>query len=157
MQLFARRAAALLVGKLHAKEGANMKKLMTAALGLTLGIIGTASAQRPDRAVEQPVVRSLNWFSYVAAGDIRAACRPGGRNRMRLVYNALWEEQVRTYELFLQPDGTAGLNIGVLVDQGPATNVSNITIGELGDVTGPWRMRRGQRLLSPGETSELMG
>jgi len=58
-------------------------------------------------------VRSLNWFSYVAAEDIRAACRPGGRNRLRLVYNALWEEQVRAYEVFLQPDGTAGVNIGV--------------------------------------------
>lgn len=134
-----------------------MKRLMAAALGLTLTLTGPAWAQRPDRAVEQPIVRSLNWFSYVAAEDIRAACRPGGRNRMRLVYNALWEEQVRTYELFLQPDGTAGLTIGVLVDQGAATNVANITIGELGDVTGPWRMRRGQRVLDAGQTSELMG
>jgi hypothetical protein len=157
MQLFARRPAALLVRKLHAKQGANMKRLVTAALGLTLGIIGPVSAQRPDRAVEQPVVRSLNWFSYVAAEDIRADCRAGGRNRMRLVYNALWEEQVRTYELFLQPDGTAGLNIGVLAGQGAATDVSSFTIGQLSDVTGPWRMRRGQRLLTAAETGELMG
>ena len=133
-----------------------MKRLVTAALGLTLALPGGACAQRLDRAVEQPIVRSLNWFSYVAAEDIRAGCQPGGRNRMRLVYNALWEEQVRTYELFLQPDGTAGLTIGVLVDQGAATNVSNIIIGELGDVTGPWRMRRGQRALDAGQTSELM-
>ena len=134
-----------------------MNKVMAAALGLTMAVASAAWAQRPDRNVDQPIVRSLNWFSYVASDDIRAACRPGARDRLRLVYNALWEEQVRTYELFLQPDGTAGLNIGVLVDQGPATNVSNITIGELGDVTGPWRMRRGQRLLSAGETGELVG
>jgi len=157
MQLFARRRAAPLVRKLHDKEGENMNKVMAAALGLTMAVASAAWAQRPDRNVDQPIVRSLNWFSYVASDDIRAACRPGGRDRLRLVYNALWEEQVRTYELFLQPDGTAGLNIGVLVDQGPATNVSNITIGELGDVTGPWRMRRGQRLLSAGETGELVG
>ena len=98
-----------------------MKKVMAAALGLTLGTISTAWAQRADRNVDQPIVRSLNWFSYVAAEDIRAACRPGGRSRLRLIYNALWEEQVRAYELFLQPDGTAGLNIGVLADQAPAT------------------------------------
>jgi hypothetical protein len=134
-----------------------MKRLVTAALGLTLALAGAACAQRLDRAVEQPIVRSLNWFSYVAAEDIRAACQPGGRDRMRLVYNALWEEQVRTYELFLQPDGSAGLNIGVLVDQGAATDVSSITIGELADVTGPWRMRRGQRTLDAAQTSELMG
>jgi hypothetical protein len=98
-----------------------MNKVMAAALGLTMAVASAAWAQRPDRNVDQPIVRSLNWFSYVASDDIRAACRPGGRDRLRLVYNALWEEQVRTYELFLQPDGTAGLNIGVLVDQGPAT------------------------------------
>ena len=134
-----------------------MKKVMAAALGLTFALAPMAWAQRPERNVDQPVLRSLNWFGYVAGNDIRADCQPGGRSRLRLVYNALWQEQVRTYELFLQLDGTAGLNIGVLVDQGPATNVSNITISQLGDVTGPWRMRRGRRLLSPGETGELMG
>ena len=117
-----------------------------------------AWAQRPDRNVDQPIVRSLNWFAYVGGDDIRAACRPGERSRIRLVYNALWEEQVRTYEIFLQPDGTAGLNIGVLADQGAATNVSSIFIGELGDVTAPWRMRKGQRLLSArARPRELMG
>jgi len=134
-----------------------MKKAMAAALGLTFAMASTAWAQRPAPSVDQPVVRSLNWFSYVASEDIRAGCQPGGRNRLRLIYNALWEEQVRTYELFLQPDGTAALNTGVLVDQGAATNVSSILISELGDVTGPWRMRRARRLLSPAETGELMG
>src|SRR6185295_10649270 len=107
---------------LHRKEGHTMKRLMAAALGLTFAIVSPALAQRADRNVDQPVVRSLNWFAYVAADDIRAACQPGGRNRLRLVYNALWEEQVRTYEVFLQPDGTAGLNMGVLVGQGLATD-----------------------------------
>jgi hypothetical protein len=140
-----------------AKEGRNMKRIMVAALGLSLSMMTTAWAQRADRNVDQPVVRSLNWFGYVAAEDIRAACRPGSRNRLRLVYNALWEEQVRTYEIFLQPDGTAGLNVGVLVDQGPATDVSSITIGAVGDLTRPWRMRRGQRLLTAAQTGDLMG
>src|SRR4051812_9607683 len=118
-----------------------MKKVMAAAFGLTFAIATTAWAQRPERNVDQPIVRSLNWFSYVGGDDIRAACRTGERSRVRLVYNALWEEQVRTYELFLQPDGTAGLNMGVLVDQGAATNVSSLLIGQLSDVTAPWRMR----------------
>ncbi len=62
-----------------------MKKVMAAALGLTFAMASTAWAQRPERNVEQPVVRSLNWFSYVAAEDVRAACRPGERSRVRLV------------------------------------------------------------------------
>jgi len=91
-----------------------MKGIFAAAFGLALVAVSTASAQRPDRKVEQPIVRSFNWFSYVGGDDIRSACEPGGRNRVRLIYNALWEEQVRAYDVFLQPDGTAGLDIGVL-------------------------------------------
>jgi hypothetical protein len=131
-----------------------MRILVTATFGLTLAVASTVSAQRPDRAVEQPIVRSLNWFSYVGGDDIRAACQPGGRNHLRLIYNALWQEQVRTYEIFLQPDGTAGMTVGVLADQG---NLSNLLIGSGSDVTNPWRMRKGERLLDAAETRELLG
>lgn len=123
------------------------------ALCLILPVSGAVWAQRADRNVDAPVVRSFHWFSYVGGDDIRADCRSGGRNRVRLVYNALWEEQVRTYEIFLQPDGTAGLNIGVLADQG---NVSNILAESPTDVLNPWRMKRGQRLLDVAETRRLM-
>ena len=96
----------------------------------------TVFAQRPDREIDQPLTRSLNWFAYVGGNDIREACGPGGRSRMRLVYNALWDEQVRIYDVFLQPDGTAGLATRVLANQGTVTNV---IIGSLNDVTAPWR------------------
>jgi hypothetical protein len=134
-----------------------MRTIFAAAFGLACAVASTASAQRPDRNVEQPIVRSFNWFSYVGGEDIRSACVPGGRNRLRLVYNALWEEQVRVYDIFLQPDGTAGLNIGVLADQGHGGNLSTLLIGEGSDVTGPWRMRKGQRVLGAQETRELLG
>ena len=135
-----------------------MKVMFAAAFGLALVAASTALAQRPDRKVEQPIVRTFNWFSYVAADDIRSACQPEGRNRVRLIYNAIWEEQVRAYEIFLQPDGTAGLDIGVLNDQGHGGNLSSLSLGGDGsNVTAPWRMRKGQRLLSTDETRELVG
>ena len=121
-----------------------MKWMVTATVGVALIAAGGASAQRADRNVEQPIARSFNWFAYVGAKDIREACKPGGRNRIRLIYNALYDEQVRTYEIFLQPDGIAGMNIGVLADQG---NVSNLVIGNAADVLSPWSMKRGERLL----------
>jgi hypothetical protein len=131
-----------------------MRMVMSATvLGLIVFAWATASAQRADRNVDMPVVRSFHWFSYVGGDDIREACRPGGRSRVRLVYNALWEEQVRTYEIFLQPDGTAGMQVGVLADQG---NVSNILAESGTDVLSPWRMKRGQRLLDVAETRRLM-
>ncbi len=130
-----------------------MKMRFALALGLALLTAATASAQRADRNVDMPIVRSLHWFGYVGGDDIRGACRPGGRSRIRLVYNALWEEQVRTYEIFLQPDGTAGMEIGVLADQG---NVSNILAEGGTDVLSPWRMKHGQRLLDVAETRRLL-
>lgn len=131
-----------------------MKAVLAVALALGLLTPIEARAQRADRYVDPPIVRSFNWFGYVGGSDIREACGKDGRSRLRLVYNAIYDEQVRTYELFLQPDGTAGLEIGVLADQG---DVSSLRIGDAGDVLGPWRMRRGQRILTVVETSELLG
>src|SRR5216683_7619514 len=131
-----------------------MKRVFAAAFGLTLVAASAAFAQRPDRNVELPIVRSFHWFDYVGGDDIRQACGKDGRNRLRLVYNAIYDEQVRTYEVFLQPDGTAGLSMGVLANQG---NVANLLVADPGDVFNPWRMRRGERLLSGAETRELVG
>jgi hypothetical protein len=131
-----------------------MRSLPAVAFALVLAVAADASAQRVDRNVEQPVVRSVSWFGYVGGDDIRAACRPGARSHIRLIYNALWEEQVRAYDLFLQPDGTAGLDVGVLADQG---NVATLSISSGADITNPWRMKKGQRLLSVGETRDLIG
>ena len=130
-----------------------MKGMFAAALGLALGVATSAEAQRADRYVDPPIVRSFNWFAFVGGDDIRANCGKDGRNRMRLVYNAIYSEQVRTYELFLQPDGTTGLGIGVLADQGV---VSNLLMNNGGDVLKPWSMKRGERILNPGETRDLM-
>ena len=133
-----------------------MKVVFVIAAGLSLLGALPAWAQRPDRAVDQPIVRSFHWFSYVGGDDIRAACKPDGRNHIRLVYNALWEEQVRTYEIFLQPDGTAGMTIGVLQGQGGGADLTTL-FSNGADITTPWKMRRGQRLLNVGETRELVG
>lgn len=135
-----------------------MKAFFATMAAVTFLAAGPATAQRPDRNVEKPVVRSFHWFDFVAANDIRAACVPGGRSRLRLIYNALWEEQVRAYEIFLQPDGTAGMNIGVLEGQGNVTTgITNMLISTPSDIFAPWSMKGGQRLLNAAETRDLVG
>ena len=55
-----------------------MKWMSVAAFGLALAASPMASAQRPDRYVDPPIVRSFNWFAYVGGDDIRAnAARTG--------------------------------------------------------------------------------
>lgn len=135
-----------------------MKAFFVALAALAVLSVTPATAQRPDRNVEKPIVRSFHWFDFVAANDIRAACVLGGRSQLRLIYNALWEEQVRAYDIFLQPDGTAGMNIGVLEGQGNVTTgITNMLISTPSDIFAPWSMKGGQRLLSAGETRELVG
>jgi hypothetical protein len=130
--------------------------LALAALGALTA--APAMAQRADRNVDLPVVRSFHWFDFVGANDIRAACVPGGRSHLRLVYNALWEEQVRVYDIYLQPDGVAGLNIGVLEGQGYTTpGITNMLISNPRDIFAPWSMKGGQRILTVDETRELLG
>ena len=121
-----------------------MKWVFAAAFALTL-----SRHRRRSRSVRTATSTSRSCAastgSTMSAATISAqACGKDGRNRLRLVYNAIYDEQVRTYEVFLQPDGTAGLQMGVLADQG---NVANLLIGDPGDVTNPWRMRRGERIL----------
>ncbi len=57
-----------------------MKLLFALVLGSVFGLSAAASAQRADRNVDMPIVRSLNWFSFVGGDDIRAACAPGSRD-----------------------------------------------------------------------------
>ncbi len=65
---------------------------------------------------EDPVKRVFTWFSYMNGDDLRAACTQGATNRYRLIYNARWTEQVRSYDIVAARalPGTQG--VGVPVD-----------------------------------------
>ena len=76
-----------------------------------------------------PFYRKAQWFSFVEGADIAGACTDGAPERFRMVYNALWEQQVRVYEW----DSTAKtLKISVI----RSGNVAQIT---LDDPLSPWR------------------
>ena len=69
MQLFTRRLDAQLGMEdgldicPRPRRSAAMKWMSVAAFGLALAASPMASAQRPDRYVDPPIVRSFNWFS----------------------------------------------------------------------------------------------
>ena len=66
---------------------------------------------RPDNAVE----RRYTWFSYLAGDDLRESCRSHAPPRYRFVYNAIYSEQVRTYEInSLSDDGGDMIDAEVL-------------------------------------------
>lgn len=94
--------------------------------------------------IGDPVVRKFTWFSYVAASDLREACVPGGAERYRFVYNGRYLEQVRTYDLTVQPDGSGLLDVQV------AGVADMLEIRDL-DLLGPARGTVGQARLAPAE------
>jgi hypothetical protein len=46
-----------------------------------------------------PVSRTFQWFDVMAGNDIRRACAPGAPERWRFVYNGIYSEQIRTYDI----------------------------------------------------------
>ena len=52
-----------------------------------------------DGGTNNPIFRPFQWFSYANGDDIRANCEPGRNARYRMIYNAIYDEQVRTYDI----------------------------------------------------------
>lgn len=89
-----------------------------ASLGLAAGLATAACALLTGCAsqgpAENPAARRLTWISYVAGDDLRTACRKDGPERYRLVFNADYNQHVRTYDLTADPAGGAVLEARVI-------------------------------------------
>jgi hypothetical protein len=68
-------------------------------------------AGKPDNAVE----RRFTWFSYLAGEDVRQSCRSHAPPRYRFVYNGIFTEYIRTYELNGLPGGDGGMLDGEIL------------------------------------------
>ena len=110
-----------------------------------------ACTYRPG--ADNPVANSLTWFSYAGAGDIRADCRPGAADRMRLIYNGDYDEQVRTYDItVLAADnssvgGTLEVRVRVPVDLSRGIILSSLI--------GPTQAKRQPVRIGPNELADL--
>jgi hypothetical protein len=93
--------------------------------------------------VENPVARKLSWFSYAAGDDLKRRCGPGAVDQFRLVYNADWHQQVRTYDLRRSVLTEGGGMLFVHVFGGGA----DMARFSFDDVTMPWRGNSSQTRL----------
>jgi hypothetical protein len=84
-----------------------MKRVALLGIGLALGACADTSK------VDNPVLGRFSYFQYLGGEDIKAACNaPDAPARYRFIYNAIYDEQVRSYDLTRSPDG-ATLNVRV--------------------------------------------
>jgi hypothetical protein len=107
----------------------------------------TADPNGDGREIEAPIGRSFYWFRYIGGADIRDGCTAGAPDRMRIVYNAVWGEQVRIYD-FVGPRLTSR----VLTDMAVGLNLE---ISSTGDLLGPWKARKADRMLNAAELRQL--
>ncbi|TNE36879.1 MAG: hypothetical protein EP348_06520, partial [Alphaproteobacteria bacterium] len=66
---------------------------------LLLVTAGAATSCTSHGVNDNPLIRPFEWFSYANGDDIRATCKPGFTNRYRFIYNAIYDQQVRTYNI----------------------------------------------------------
>lgn len=66
-------------------------------IGLAAVLLASCTYAGGD--IGNALVRKAHWFSYVEGDDIRATCAPGSPERVRAVYNGLWDQQLRMYEV----------------------------------------------------------
>jgi len=92
-----------------------------------LTITACQSAGPEDNAV----LRSLKWYSYLGGDDVRESCAAGGPDRLRFVYNGIWHEQVRTYDIVAVGPGAR--------QESRVLGQGNIASIDLLDPFGVWR------------------
>ena len=78
-------------------------RLGTRIAALVLATMAVACTSAGQGYQDNPVARKLSWFSYIKGDDVRARCEPGMPDRFRFVYNGIYVEQVRTYDIEPSP------------------------------------------------------
>jgi hypothetical protein len=88
--------------------------------GLLLALAAAACTYRGN--IDNPATLKATWLSYLNGDDMRAACVEGAPLQYRLIYNADYDQQLRSYEI--TGDGTGGARLVARV-QGPSGLVVN--------------------------------
>lgn len=92
--------------------------------------------------------RKVYWFSYVAGDDIHKTCAPGTPDRFRLIYNGIYDQQVRLYDI-------DGLQRVLSVSVSRPTSLFRLTVSG-DDPLAAWIAARSQAQLSPADYDRLM-
>lgn len=130
-------------------QGSPMRRL--ASLSATLAVALAFAACTYQGGVEDPISRKFTWFSYLAGDDIKSNCRPGEPARYRLVYNAVWDEQVRAYDLRRSATGTGAVLFSHVFGGG-----GSVASVDLRDPTAPWRGATADKRLDEAAYIELV-
>lgn len=101
-----------------------------------------------------PITRSFTWFDYVGGGELARSCMIGAPDRYRLVYNAVFPEQVRTYDLVVIRDGRARISGSELTTNvWQRADLTRIRVPQLG---APWAPVEARVRLDAAQTAAIL-
>ena len=104
-------------------------------LCLVGGLLASACTFKGSR---QPIAFKFTYFSYLNGDDIRSQCAIGGSDILRFVYNGIYTEQVRTYDLV--PNRRESDRFVLETRVSGEADVSSITADlSWPDLFAPWR------------------
>ena len=136
----------------------NLKRVLSRsgilAAVLVLGACEFAGNVGLTGPLDNPAIRKVTWFSYVAGEDIRKYCKEGAQDQYRFINNAVYDEQVRSFDLKRE----AGSNSFTLITRvtGEA-NLLQISLDPASpDLLSPWRPRVSEKRLRQADVDTLV-
>lgn len=123
-----------------------MRKTLRMIVGalVTGGTLSACAYQGGD--IGDPVVRKVYWYSFLSGDDIKTHCQAGMPDRFRMVYNGLYSEQIRIYQL----DSLQKILSVKVVGSGNAGKLA------ADDLLGPWRAEDAKVELDQGTYDRLV-
>lgn len=133
------------------------RHLAALVVGLLVAAALTACAYRGhDNALSQ----RFTWFSYMNGDDIRAACVPGAIDRFRFVYNGVYIQQARTYDITPRASGDGYLFRARVLGPSDLSNVNidpQVIIEDPLELLAPFAGRKSSLALSGRDIDVLAG
>lgn len=147
-------AAADRDARLRCRFGPESARRAWPILALATALAVLAGCRLDSAQFDAPGVQKLTWFAYLDADDLRHSCGPGRPDSYRLIYNAHYAEQVRTYEIQELPAGGGVLEAAAQEGSGIAVSARFVSFS---DPFASWAWRRDSRPLGAEELAALRG
>ena len=130
-------------------------RLWFAGLLVLLAVLISGCAYQPGETVGQnPIARKFTWFSYLDGADIRAACAATSPLQVRAVYNGVYDEQIRTYDLKPRSGEADAFDLSVRVI-GEA-DLSEVKVERMENLLDPWRGEGAKTILRGKDVTLLV-